>query len=304
MHYTDFSHGKAYVNGVRLHYRTGGEGQPVLLLHGWMGTSYTWRHLAPLLAGQHYQVIAPDMRGYGDSDKPYQGYDGLNLVEDMRSLLQQLGITGKVHVAGWDMGALPAFLFAATYPKEVATLTYLDEPLPSVNLQQVTAFTKENFGGYWHFGFNLAKDLPELLIAGKEAAFFNYLYSLMLFNPASITEEDKQEYLRTYAAAGGIRGSVGWYRDALITTDQFAQAIARGKLTVPVLAYGGEFATAYTKQQLEPFVTQIEGGVIPRCGHMVAEESPAFLAEKMLAFFQKYPWETKAETPSVARQPA
>jgi pimeloyl-ACP methyl ester carboxylesterase len=126
----------------------------------------------------------------------------------------------------------------------------------------------------------------------------------MLFNPASITKEDKQEYLRTYAAAGGIRGSVGWYRDALITTDQFAQAIAGGKLTVPVLAYGGEFATTYTKQQLEPFVTHIEGGIIPNCGHMVAEESPEFLAGKMLTFFQKHPSEKKVQEFIVAGQPA
>lgn len=289
MKFTDFSHEKAVVNGVNLHYRQAGSGDPILLMHGWLGTSYTWRHVAPALAEKGYQVIVPDMRGYGDSEKPLNGYDGLTLVEDMRSLLQVLGLTRKIHVAGWDMGALPAFLFAATYPDEVASLIYLDEPLPSVNLHQVTAFTKETRGGYWHFGFNMARDLPELLIAGKEKEFFDYLYGLMLYNPASINEADKAEYLRTYAAAGGIRGSVGWYRDALTTTDQFAYAIAKGKLQVPVLAYGGEFATAYTKVQMEPFADVLEGGIIPNCGHMVAEEAPDFLVEKLTAFLEKFP---------------
>ena len=287
--FNDFSHEKTYANGVLLHYRTAGQGAPVLLVHGWLGTSYTWRHVAPALAGAGYRVVVPDMRGYGDSEKPMGGYDGLTLVEDLRALLQSVGATQPVHVVGWDMGALPAFLFAARYPREVATMTYLDEPLPSVNLQHVTAFTPENRGGYWHFGFNLAKDLPELLITGKERAFFDYLYGLMLYNPAAITEADKAEYLRTYAAAGGIRGSLGWYRDALVTTGQFAEALGKGKIRVPVLAYGGEFATAYTKPQLEPYVEVLEGGTIPNCGHMVAEEAPEFLTGKLLAFLRKYP---------------
>ena len=126
MQFLQFSHLKCFVNGIRLHVRMAGEGQPVLLMHGWLGTSYSWRHVAPKLVAAGYQVICPDMRGNGDSDKPLSGYDGLTLVEDMRQMLPQLGVTGKVHVAGWDMGALPAYLFAATYPNEVASLTYID----------------------------------------------------------------------------------------------------------------------------------------------------------------------------------
>lgn len=285
MDFKKFKHAKCFVNGIRIHVRYAGTGQAVLLMHGWLGTSYSWRHVAPKLVNAGYQVICPDMRGNGDSDKPNSGYDGLTLVEDMRQLLSQLGVSGKVHVAGWDMGALPAYLFAATYPDEIASLTYIDEPLPSVNLHTLTSFTKVNFGGYWHFGFNSADHLPELLIGGKERQFWNYLYSLMLFNPASITEEDKDEYMRTYAAAGGIRGSVGWYKDALITTDQFAATIAKGKLSVPVMGIGGQYGTPYTQSQLSAISDNVRGGIIPECGHMVAEEQPDALVKYLLEFF-------------------
>jgi pimeloyl-ACP methyl ester carboxylesterase len=286
MQFQDFQHKKVFVNGIRLHVRIGGSGKPVLLMHGWLGTSYTWRHVAPRLVEEGFLVILPDMRGNGDSDKPVTGYDGLTLVEDMRQALPQLGIQGKIHVVGWDMGALPAYLFAAHYPDEVASLTYLDEPLPSVNLHTFTTFTKENHGGYWHFGFNSAENLPETLIQGKEREFWNYLYSLMLYNPASITEADKDEYMRTYTSAGGIRGSVGWYKEALTTTDQFAEAIAKGKLKMPVMGLGGQYGSAYTQAQLAAVSDNVQGGIIPDCGHMVAEEQPEYLVNQLLQFYK------------------
>lgn len=280
----DFEHHRAYVNGVRLHFRKAGSGDPVLLLHGWLGTSYTWRKVAPALA-QHYTVIVPDLRGYGDSEKPETGYDGLNQVEDMRQLLQQLDLI-QPHVVGHDMGALPAYLYAATYPEEVKSLVYLDEPLPGFNLHEFTVFSRETFGGYWHFGFNYAKDLPELLITGKERQFLEYLFNLMLYDPSSISEEDKAEYLRTYAGAGGVRGSCGCYRAALQTTEQF-KAAGQTKLKLPVLAYGGQFAIPATKEQMLMVAENVEGGVIPNCGHLVPEEAPEFLTAKLLDFFSR-----------------
>ncbi len=287
MKFKNFNSDKLFINGNRIHVRTAGEGKPILLIHGWLGTSYTWRKVAPQLVENGYRVVIPDMRGYGDSDKPLTGYDGLTLVEDLRAIVNQLEIKEKVHVVGWDMGALPTFLFAAHYPNEVASITYLDEPLPSVNLHEFTTFKKETHGGYWHFGFNSSVDLPDLLIAGKEREFWNYLYSMMLYNPESISEKDKDEYLRTYAAAGGIRGSVGWYREALVTTDQFEAAIAKGKITVPVLALGGQYGSAYTHSQLVPFCENIQGGIIPNCGHMVAEEQPDYLVKQLLDFYNQ-----------------
>jgi len=274
--------------GVTLQYKIAGEGTTILLMHGWLGTSYTWRKLAPILVSKGYKVICPDMKGYGDSDKPIEGYDALTLADEMRELLKFEGINDKIHIAGWDMGALPAYIFAATYPNEIQSLTYIDEPLPSVNLHKLTAFTKENYGGYWHFGFNHAQALPELLIAGKEREFFKYLHSLMLANKEAITEADLDEYMRTYASTEGIRGSNGWYRDMFPTTEQFEKAISSGKLKMPVLAVGGQYGTAYTKSQMEGIIAdEIDGGIILNCGHLVAEERPEELASLMLEFYKK-----------------
>ncbi len=286
MHYSEFNqHRITLASGVQINYRIGGQGSTILLMHGWLGTSYTWRKLAPKLAEAGYRVICPDMKGYGDSDKPKDGYDGLTLVQEMRELLQAASVHEKVHVVGWDMGALPAYLFAAHYPQEVASLTYLDEPLPSVNIHQLSAFTRENYGGYWHFGFNHAPGLPELLIEGKERAFFQYLHGLMLANKEAITDEDLDEYMRTYTGKEGITGSNGWYRDLLTTTDQFSEAIRKGKLQMPVLAVGGEYGTPYTKDQIEGVIADgVTGGVIPNCGHLIAEERPDELFDFMHAF--------------------
>jgi pimeloyl-ACP methyl ester carboxylesterase len=284
MNFHDFEHHRIFVNGVRLHVRTAGTGDPVLLLHGWLGTSYTWRKVAPTLA-ENFTVIMPDMRGFGDSDKPESGYDGLNQVEDMRQLLQQLELNTP-HVVGHDMGTLPAYLYAATYPSEVKSLTYLDEPLPGFNLHEFTIFVRETFGGYWHFGFNHANDLAELLITGKERQFIDYLLNLMTYNPAAITEADKAEYLRTYAGAGGVRGSCGCYRAALDTADQFKTA-GKTKLKLPVLAYGGQYGLPGTKEQMFLVAENVEGGIIPNCGHLIPEEVPDFLTEQLSAFFQR-----------------
>ncbi len=285
MELKDFEQQKLFVNNTRLHLRKAGNGTPILLVHGWLGTSYTWRKVAPKLVEAGFMVICPDMRGYGDSDKPESGYDGLTLVEDLRAVLRQLGLAGKPHIVGWDMGALPTFLFAATYPGEVASITYLDEPLPSVNLHQFTTFTKENHGGYWHFGFNAALDLPETLISGKEREFWRYLHGLMLYDPSAINDKDMDEYMRTYASKAGIRGSVGWYKEALLTTDQFAEVLKKGKITIPVLALGGQYGSAYTHSQLEPYCEHIQGGIIPDCGHMIAEERPDYLVAQLLKFY-------------------
>lgn len=284
MEFKDFVHHKTFVNGIRLHYRIGGQGNPIILMHGWLGTSYSWRKVAPSLAGK-YTVVVPDLRGYGDSDKPETGYDGLTLVEDIRQLVNQLGL-GTPHVVGHDMGALPAYLYAAKYPDEVKSLVYLDEPLPGYNLHLFSTFSRETFGGYWHFGFNHANDLPECLITGREREFIKYLFGLMLYDPSAITEEDINEYMRTYAAPGGVRGSNGCYRALLDTVDQFKE-VGNTKLSLPVLAYGGEFGLPMTMEQMKTITENLTGGVIPKCGHLIPEEAPEFLVQELLKFWEK-----------------
>jgi pimeloyl-ACP methyl ester carboxylesterase len=140
-----FSHRRAHVDGVQLHYVIGGKGDAVVLLHGWLGTWYTWRKVMPLLS-EHYTVIVPDVRGYGDSDKPDAGYDARTIGREIRGLVRQLGFE-RVFVVGHDMGALPALAYAAEFPGEVRGLVYMDEPLPGYNLQEFLTPTRRTAAG-------------------------------------------------------------------------------------------------------------------------------------------------------------
>ena len=121
------AHHKAQVNGVRLHYVTAGEGDPVVLLHGWPQTCHEWRRVIPALAENH-RVIAPDLRGLGDSEKPAEGYDASTLAEDIHQLLLHLGAS-PAHLVGHDLGGPVAYALAAIYPTEAKSLALIECPL-------------------------------------------------------------------------------------------------------------------------------------------------------------------------------
>lgn len=274
-------------NGVTYNVQTWGnpEAPAVVLMHGWMGTSHSWRKLAPLLAADRF-VIVPDMRGYGASDKPDTGYDAATLSADILGVMQALGVE-KAHIVGHDMGALVAFVFAGTYPDASLSLTYLDEPLVGFNLDQFTAYREETYGGYWHFGFNTAPGLAELLITGKEQAFVDYIVPLMHSpNPDAVTAEDRRIYADSLRAANGITGSVGWYRATFETARQM-RAIGEAGFRVPVMAWGGEYGVPVTHAQFDAIPGEEEGGIIPGAGHLLPEEVPDILAAAFDPFFDK-----------------
>lgn len=256
----------------------------IVLMHGWMGTSHTWRKVAPELSGDRF-VIVPDMRGYGGSDKPATGYDGQTLATDIAGLLDHFG-KDRAHIVGHDMGALVALVFAGTFPERTSSLVYLDEPLVGYNLDEFTVYREDNYGGYWHFGFNTAPGLPELLLSGKEQAFVDYIVPLMHApNPDAVTAEDRRIYAESLKAENGISGSVGWYRATFETARQIRQ-IGDAGLAVPVMAWGGAYGVPVTFSQMSLVTENAVGGVIDGAGHLLPEEVPEFLAEQMQDFFR------------------
>jgi pimeloyl-ACP methyl ester carboxylesterase len=278
-------------NGIDYSVQTWGnpEAPAVVLMHGWMGTSHTWRKLAPLLAADRF-VIVPDMRGHGGSDKPDAGYDGATLSADILGVMQHFGVE-RAHIVGHDMGALVAFVFAGTYPDATLSMTYLDEPLVGYNLEQFTAYREETYGGYWHFGFNTAPGLAEILIEGKEQEFVDWIVPLMHGpNPDAVTAEDRRIYADSLRAPNGITGSVGWYRATFETARQM-RAIGEAGFAVPVMAWGGEYGVPVTHSQFDAIPGEERGGIIPAAGHLLPEEVPEFLATEFTAFFGS------AETP-------
>jgi pimeloyl-ACP methyl ester carboxylesterase len=278
---TQILHGNVPANGVTLHFAMAGQGPPILLVHGWMGSSYHWRKVMPLLAERH-RVVAIDARGYGESDKPYEGYDGRTIAEDLRQVIATLGLDRPI-VIGHDMGALPALLLAAESPESVRGLVYVDEPLPGYNLDQFTAFRKENPFVYWWFAFNAQPHLPALMWSGKEAELVDYFLTAMTADPNAISAADKAEYVRGLKKPGGLHGSFGWYRDALTTADQIRAATAI-KISTPVLAINGQYGHPGVEEQMRLVAEDVSGVTLQNCGHLCAEEKPAELAAAVLSF--------------------
>jgi pimeloyl-ACP methyl ester carboxylesterase len=269
-----FSHHMASVNGIQLHYVIGGHGNPVVLLHGWPQTWYEWHKVMPALA-KNYTVIAPDLRGLGDSSKPVTGYDGNTTAEDIYQLISQLGLGQKIYLVGHDVGVLTAYSYAASHPNNVSKLVILDvPPLPPPGFEDCC----------WWFRFHQTPDIPEMLTAGKEREYLSWFYRYA-YNPAAITQADIDEYVSKYSAPGGMRAGFEYYR-AFPTTLEQNKDHANVKLQMPVLALGGEysFGTA-ALDSMKSLATDVRGGTVPLSGHWIAEERPDFLTEQLFKFF-------------------
>ncbi len=272
------------IGGVRLHYWTGGhpDGQLVILWHGFLSTAYAWREVAPALAKAGFAVLIPDMRGYGDSDKPdgTDGYDARALSEECRKLVASIGFGGSKNFiqAAHDMGAPPALIWAADHPQEVAGMLYIEAPVMlGAVLRQVFSYTPQAMaqGSMWLWILPLAPGVPEALIVGNERAFLNWFYAGdHVVNHAAITPQAVNEYLRTFAGKQGVLGSMGIYRAAFVSIDQTESLIAR-KVSVPVVALGGENGLAGKVGQMVAMVAEnVETHTLADCGHFMIEERP------------------------------
>jgi pimeloyl-ACP methyl ester carboxylesterase len=280
------------VGGIRLHYWTGGDptGQPVILWHGFLSTAYAWRDVVPALAKAGLAVLVPDMRGYGDSDKPAgnDGYDARSLAEECRALVAAIGFgKGKplIHAAH-DMGALPALIWTADHPDEVAGLLYIEAPVMlSPVLRQVFSYTPQAMaqGSMWWWILPLAPGVPERLIVGNERAFLNWFYEGdHVVNHAAITPQAVDEYLRTFAGKDGVLGSMGVYRAAFASIEQ-TEPLMAAKITVPVVALGGEKGLGGKVGEMVVMIAEnVEAHTLAACGHFMTEERPEFVIGHIL----------------------
>lgn len=276
----------AKVNGIRMHYRIAGSGSPLVLLHGSPLTSHSWLRIIPTLARTH-TVIAPDLRGYGESDKPETGYELHTMAEDIRQLVRQLGME-SVSLVGHDLGGLVAYVYAAQYMDQVVRLGIMEAPIvgvPSLTIERVVA-------SYWHIGLYAHPRLPELLITGRERDYLAEFIRTYQFNNNAFDEGDLREYARHLASPGGIRGAMEIYR-AIAHEIPAILKLTNKKLTMPVWAVGGEHSMGVGPfEQFQHLAQAVRGGVITGSGHWVIEEQPdkilteltEFLSDRVLAF--------------------
>lgn len=271
-------HRRIPVDEVNLHVVIAGSGPPLVLLHGCPETSYAWRKVIPALS-EHYTVIAPDLRGLGDSSRPDSGYDKRTVAEDIRQLVSSLGFD-TISLVGHDIGAMVAYAYAADHRDEVRRLAVLESG-PGFD-PALLDFSRGS--GLWHVPFHMAPDIPEMLVTGRERAYLSQFYQLA-YNPTAITGTDVDEYRRCYAAPGGLRAYFAHYRALPQDNERIAQS-ARYPLAMPVLAIGGQSSLgSMVEASMRRVATDVRGEVLPECGHWIPEEQPEALVARLLAFF-------------------
>lgn len=274
-------HHRQEVNGTELHYVSAGtSGSPILLVHGFPESWWTFRKLIPLLAETH-RVFAVDLRGFGDSDNQPGHYDSATCAEDLHQLVVGLGV-GPVHLSGQDIAGATVFRLAATHPQDVLSLTAIEMGLAGFGLEGLGDITH---GGSWHIGVLAAPGIAEMLLAGRESDFLGrWAFPAMSAVQGSITDHDVEEFVRAYSRPDGWRGAVGLYQSMLAEGDQIKALATSDPLTVPALAVGGlggPFTLDTIKQVTRSDVTSVQ---LDGVGHYVAMEAPAALAEAIAAF--------------------
>ena len=272
---------------IRLHAVVGGQGPPLLLLHGWPQTWYAWRMLMPALASD-FEVIAADHRGGGLSDKPKDGYDVGTLAGDAAALMDALG-HDRFAVYGTDIGMPIAYALAADHPDRVVRLVVSEAPLPGISPSPPLFVPPVLNARLYHLMFNqLPAELNEALVRGREAIFFG-----AEFDASAGTKKlpaDVVEYYISRVAEDpeALRGSFEFYRAIPTTIAQNQQRMQR-RLTLPVLAIGGgESSGEGVGNTMKLAADDVQAMVIPGCGHWVAEQAPDELLAAVTAFLAPY----------------
>lgn len=270
----------ANVNGVKLHYLVAGNGDPVILLHGYAQNSHMWRPLMAALATTH-TIIAPDLRGFGQSSKPMTGFDKKTMAQDVHALATLLGLR-RVVIVGHDIGLMVAYAYAAQYPNQVDRIVLMDAFLPGVGDWKTVWLLRD----LWHFHFY--GETPLRLVTGRERIYFEHFWNDFAADPKhSVPEADRRFYARSYAQPGAMRAGFEIFRSFEQDAKDFAE-FAQTKLSMPMLVLTGEKASGnFLIEQARLVDTNVEGVLIKGKGHWLMEEAPREVIPKLVAFINK-----------------
>jgi pimeloyl-ACP methyl ester carboxylesterase len=274
------------IGELRLHAVVGGSGPPLLLIHGWPQTWYAWRMVMPGL-GREYEVIAVDQRGIGLSDRPDSGYDAASEADDMAALMEALGHE-RFAAYGTDTGLLIAYALAADHPDRIERLVMSEAPLPGVvpspPLLGLPPLLNERL---WHLAFNQLPKVNEQLVSGREAIFFGAEFAASA-GKNKLSDDAVSYYIDALAGdSDALRGSFGFYR-ALNTTIAQNERRKSRRLTLPVLAIGGDESTGPVIGDTVKAAADDVQTVIVSAGHWVAEQAPERLLAALAAFLAPY----------------
>lgn len=280
-----FSELATKVGDVTINYVRGGDGPTLVLLHGYPQTWYMWRKVMPALCRQ-YTVVAPDLRGAGDSSAPPGGYDKKTLAADVHGLLGQLGLDGEVRIVGHDIGMMVAYAYAAAHPDSVERLVLCEAPIPDQSIYQMPALTQRG-PGFWNFGlFTVDNGLPERIVAGRELLWVRHFIDSLALRPDTLEDESMQEYARCLLDEAHLRASFAYFRT--LAQDAADNAgYAQTPLSMPVMALGaaGSLGGA-VGHQVGHYASDVRPGVVEDSGHWLFEEQPERMTQQVLEFLR------------------
>jgi len=270
----------AEANGVRLRYLIAGQGDPVVLLHGYAQTSHMWLPLIAKLA-RNRTVIAPDLRGIGESATPPDGYTKAVMAEDIRALMQSLGLK-RIRIVGHDIGLMVAYAYAAQHPAEVDRIALMDAFLPGVGNWRDVWLMRD----LWHFHFY--GETPLALVAGRERTYLEHFWNdFAADRNRSVPEADRQLYAKAYGRPGGMRAGFEVFRAFERDAEDFAR-FALQPLTMPMLVLTGEKASGDGLiRQARLVASNVEGVVIRGSGHWLMEEAPDQVIPRLVEFLTR-----------------
>ncbi|MDJ0729966.1 MAG: alpha/beta hydrolase [Crocosphaera sp.] len=279
----NWNHNYVYTNGVKLHYVSEGEGNLMLMLHGFPEFWYSWRHQITAFSN-NYRVIAPDLRGYNDSDKlpSIQLYSISELVKDIAGIITNLGYK-KCILVGHDWGGAIAWYFANEYPEMVEKLIVLNIPHPAKFMEGLR--TLQQLIKSWYIFFFQLPYLPELLFRWNNYKGIESVFLKMAINKSAFTDEDIQAYKKSAAKPGSLTAMINYYR--CFFRKGFTLQKSWKKLDIPTLMIWGENDTALGKELTdgtEDYVNDLTLKYIPNCSHWVQQEKP-HLVNKYMADF-------------------
>lgn len=274
---SNFKHQMAKVNGINLHYVIGGQGAPLVLIHGFGQNWYMWNRLLPELS-KHFTVITPDLRGSGESDKPASGYDKKTMATDIHELVKHLGYD-TINLAGHDIGLMVAYAYAAQFGNEVRKVALLDALIPGVEPVWTKYYTT-----IWHFGF-FARPVAGNIVAGHEREFLTDFWPQVGFVTNAFTKEESDEFIRAFAVKGATTGNFHWFGEFPQDVKD-NQLFVKKKLSMPLLAMGGEkFSAPFLATHSRLVADNVSEVKIAGAGHWIVQEQTAQVQKGLLDFF-------------------
>ena len=273
----------ANLGAVKIHYLKAGTGKKALvLIHGFGDTSHMW---VPLFDefGKDYTIIAPDMRGLGESSRPAGGYDKKTIAADIHELMKSLGVE-KINLVGHDIGLMVAYAYAAQFPQETDRLVLMDAFLPGIGDWKNVWLMRD----LWHFHFH--GEVPLALVKGRERTYFEHFWNDFAADPKrSVSEADRRVYAKAYAQPNGMRAGFEYFKNFERDAKDFAE-LGATPLSMPVLVLGGEKSGGeFLVAQAKLVASNVQGKIISGSGHWLMDEAPQATIPALTTFLNAQP---------------